>query len=328
MARIFIEGFEGDSSLTGYSTANGPEIAAARSGMSGDSCLYCDASNSWAAWDLGVNLSEAYISFKYQPSDDGARCILTFRDSANTQVLSLYRQGSTWKLRVALGRASSGTVLCSSNVMLFASSTYLIEAHYIPLNSGGTIEVKIDGVSVCSFTGDTTAGLENIRYIQFGQEAYDGYCYIDDVVVDDSDWVGNVQVLGLYPNGAGATTQFSCPRPTNYGAVADGDVTATYTWSNTNNQIDTFATENLPAATGGINCIQLSILAKKVGTPTPTQLAGVIRPASTDRVHGTPVTPTTTLDRYDFLWAVNPEDSAAFEDADIDAMEIGYKAVA
>jgi hypothetical protein len=77
-----------------------------------------------------------------------------------------------------------------------------------------------------------------------------------------------------------------------------------------------------------VKCVQVSVRLAKDGNPTPTGVKTVLRCSGTDYPHSATLSPGTTFARSDQIWELNPADSAAFEDADLDGMEVGIKAVA
>ena len=76
--------------------------------------------------------------------------------------------------------------------------------------------------------------------------------------------------------------------------------------------------------TGTIKGVQMSNYAKKTDSGTRAIVA-VTRPASTNRPHATDLYIGTTYAYWRSLWEQNPEDSAAWEVADVDGAEFGVK---
>jgi len=193
--------------------------------------------------------------------------------------------------------------------------------------SGGTLTVKVNGVVDCTYSGDTTAGLENIGRVVFGGSGANQM--MDDIVMDDAAWIGNTYIQAIKPTGAGTTTSWDSTG-TNWSAVDDIPASdADYNYTNVTNEIDTFETSNLTGDVGDIKCVQLTTRIAYEGSPTPTKIRGIIRSGSTDYDTGTDHAPalsfTTVLD----LWETDPNTAGnPFDVTSVNALEIGYKATA
>jgi hypothetical protein len=64
------------------------------------------------------------------------------------------------------------------------------------------------------------------------------------------------------------------------------------------------------------------------GSPAVPKIQLVTRPVSTDRVSASKDVQTFAPKSVFNIWELNPEDSAAWAEADVNGMEIGVKAVA
>jgi hypothetical protein len=328
MARLFIEGFEANS-VDGW---GGNFIIASASGknLSGNYCVVSNGTNTSLYKYLESSYSALYIAFKFHPTNVGNDAVFGWFDSGGTSIASL-RRNSNQTFSLTLGQWS-GTVLATGTTLYSANTSYLIEMYYYPKNSGGTFTLKVDGVEDCTYTGDTTNGLENVKGIRLGYMGGSNAginAYYDDVVVDDANWIGNTKIQGQFVSGAGSNTGLTASAGNNYACVDEIPYSDTdYVYGDTNDLIDTYATSDLTESVTTIKCIQVSIRAAYAGTPTPTKIEAVIRPGSTDHSHATQISPGINFTRHDRIWEVNPDDSAAFEAADLDAMEIGVKLVA
>jgi len=328
MARIFIEGFE-SGGLEQWTTNSGCTIVSAESGMSGSYCLECTGVNDYVRKNMGTSYSSMYFAFKYRPTvDANSRCILHLFDSAGTAIMSITRN-KTSKIIEAHRGAYNGTLLDDGTTTLNVNTTYLIEVYYVPLNSGGTIQVKIDGgAAEIDYSGDTTAGLENLQTIGLG-DPNDSQAYFDDFVMDDAGWIGNTRIQGLVPTGAGTTTQWDPSAGSNYACVDELPPSDTdYVYTNTADEIDTYAAGNMTGTIDSIKCVQIQARARKQDSPTPTQLQLVVRSGGSDHVSASKALPTSFGVPVYNIWELNPADSAAWEEADVNGMEIGVKAVA
>jgi hypothetical protein len=82
--------------------------------------------------------------------------------------------------------------------------------------------------------------------------------WIDDVIFDDSTWVGPSSIQGLVPTGAGATTQFDPSTGSNYACVDEVPASDTdYIYTNTANDVDTYACGNLTGTINSVKAVQV-----------------------------------------------------------------------
>jgi hypothetical protein len=195
------------------------------------------------------------------------------------------------------------------------------------------VTIKVNGEEVVSLTGLDNCYLGNVLWDSFGC-GVNSNGYMDDIYCCDgsgaqnNDWMGECRVVSLLPStGNGSNTDFTCSSSTDHGALVDeatpNDDTD-YVYSSTLNHVDTW---NFPALgyTGTIKGVQMNLQAKKTESGTRA-IAAVTRPASTNRVHAmNRYLGTTDYLSYAAMWELNPEDSAAWEVADVDGAEFGVK---
>jgi hypothetical protein len=141
-----------------------------------------------------TQISELYISFLARFGNTGyLEDVCAFFDSNGTQILSITRTGACL-LEARLGNFG-GTVLetgsTALNIYSQTPSHYQLEIRLKPRDSGGVVQIKIDGSASLEidYSGDTTAGLENICKVQLGGNPDYAHLTIDDVVFDDAAWV-------------------------------------------------------------------------------------------------------------------------------------------
>lgn len=207
MARIFIEGFETRSFINwsftdSWAVGTKRHFAAAPSGMSGSWCLRSQSSTGGLFKYFDSSYTELYLAIKVM--NIGNYPIMFF-DSAWTNILTLTRNGTTRKLEARRG-SYTGTLLGTSTSTIETDNVYLIECRYKPLNTDGIVQVKINGTLEIDITSgyDTTSGLENIFGI--GLQGY--LAYFDDLVIDDSSWIGDTKIQLLLPSAVGNSSQW------------------------------------------------------------------------------------------------------------------------
>src|SRR3989304_5953104 len=206
MARIFTDGAEfGD--LLFFSVVSGPFIISSfyvRTGL----YSYRAAAGTYGQKQFS-SLSEAY--YRFSIAFDNLACTDFFKWlSSSTELGSLRRNNSTGKIDVYVG---TSTYVASSTINPTLGTIYLIEVYIKIADSGGVIQVKIDGVLDITFTGDTKPGanttFDTVRYYGGSQ-----YWYFDDLAMNDTtgsvdnSWCGDGKVILLKPNANGDSSQW------------------------------------------------------------------------------------------------------------------------
>lgn len=159
-----------------------------------------------------------------------------------------------------------------------------VEIKLTPQTSGGFAELRLNGVSQGTFTGNTlgTAQPSGIKKMLLGFVAANATVTYDDVYCCDgtgaynNDFLGDVRVAALYPNAAGAFTQLNRggSAPTNWQSVNEvlHDSDTTYVGHNTAGKVDTYNYQDLPSSASSVKAVASSYVVRKddVGTRTAT----------------------------------------------------------
>lgn len=327
MARIFGTGFE-DQDLTDWTLNEGTTISASTGlDMDGNYCLKAINSGSYVKKIFESSYPAIYLAFR-------VRCtkivtIIGFFDSAGTLTASLGRNDVTGCFELRRG-TYSGTLLQVGTVVRPLSTTYLIEIYYKPLNSGGEITVKVDGNVEITYSGDTTNGLENVKefrlnYVGLGSSSTG---YYDNIVVDDANWIGKTYFQLLTVSEAGTTTQWTPSTGSNYQTVDEVPAVDTdYNSTNTTNNIDTFVTSSLTGTIDTIKGVYLKARAAYEGAPNPAHIQLGVRSGGTD-YFATDKSPASSFGPLTKILETDPATSGAWTETNVNAVEIGYKAVA
>lgn len=232
--------------------------------------------------------------------------------------------GTNLRLRVENGGGASfrhGATEVSLGAGVFTTNTwYRVEIEAV---SAGTCKVYIDGVPKASLT----AGSFTIDRIIFGMAtgaSVLGSCYIDDIAISDHSLIGAGEVRILKPNATGnytAWTNGAGTAPTNVAEVPHNSDTG-YISSSTSGQAETEALDS--AATGGvqgtIGTVKAVAIVRDEGGSSAVQVR--IRGGTTD-VDTSSSDPGSSYVARCMMRDTNPADSAAWENSDLDAMEIG-----
>lgn len=139
--------------------------------------------------------------------------ILEFADGGSTQVAVRQVADGTGRLQVFIGGTGSTT---SANNAVSAGVYHYIEMKATIANSGGSVEVRVDGAAVITISGADTQATGNAYANQFelnGYRTQSGAVVFDDVYLcnDDGgtndDFLGDCRVQYIAPNGNGTTSQ-------------------------------------------------------------------------------------------------------------------------
>jgi len=222
------------------------------------------------------------------------------------------------------------TEVAVSTAALVTGTFYYIEANLIVANSGGFVEVRVNEVSVVTYTGDTQ-GASNAfaTNIQIGQGASSAPAYISDFYVHTTRYLGDIKVRYIKPNGNGTNRDFSLSTGTDDFAVLDdvppnGDTD--YAYSETVNDKISCAMEDVDLLGGTCEGIQVLANVRK-DEANVRKIKTLILEGGTETLGDEESIPTgyyyaTTC--YD----ENPRTSAAWTDAQLDAIEAGIKITA
>lgn len=237
----------------------------------------------------------------------------------------------------AIQVAAAAQLGITANGICRADQWNYIEVKFLLSQTVGTVQVKLNGLLVLDISGADTCNTATTTWDGVSISLTGNPIFVDDFVVCDlsgsqnNDWMGECRVVNILPVtdavAAGSNADFTCLTSTDHGAMVDEatpDDDTSYVYSSTLNHVDSWEFGAL-GYTGTIKGVQLALRAKKTESGTRA-LAGVTRPTSTNRVHATShyLGMTNYLD-YLAIWELNPDDSAAWEVADIDGAEFGVK---
>ena len=157
---------------------------------------------------------------------------------------------------------------------------------------------------------------------------FDDFYVCDTLGSENTDFLGDVRVQCLFPDGAGATTQWTPASGPNYSNVDESapDDDTTYVATGTAGNIDTYTMTNLSASTGTVKGVQTVLSARKDDSGTRT-IAPVFRIGVTNYA-GTTVTMNTAYSYHLEMYQVSPATAVAFTIAEVNGLEFGPKLVA
>lgn len=223
-----------------------------------------------------------------------------------------------------LGAAGSST--------LSANTWYFIEFKATIHDSAGAVTVRLNGVDEIVLTGQDTrnanTGVINRLIVGHGDNSsatwFDDLYIVDTTGTSNNDFLGDVRVEALFPDGAGNSTQFTPDSGSNYARVNESapDDDTSYVGSSTVGHKDTYAMGAMGASTS-IKGTQQVIYARKTDAGSRVGRT-VIRSGGTD-YEGADIALTDTYLFHRTVRETDPNTSAAWTEAGVNGHEAGMK---
>lgn len=332
MTLLHFDGFDLGDFAQAYALVNSPtSVATTRYGV-GRSLSF--ASSACTASKTITASAEVYAGFAitYVGSSTVNNGFLSFNgDSGATLHLQL-----RWVNTTTLGLYRGTTLIASASVNEPMGIWYYIEMWATIADAGGRCIVKVDGVTVIDFTGDTkNAGTStNIDTVIIGKNVSAGGTtgfIIDDLYICNgvgsapfNTFQGPVQVVTESPVGAGSTTQMTPSSGANYTAVDEQPFSTADYVQGTSGQRDLYAIDNVTSGT--ILAAQVVGVAKATDA-SPVSVRGVVKSGATTNV-GTAVALSASdiTVRGDIL-TTDPNTGVAWTLANFNAIEAGFEVV-
>lgn len=253
-----------------------------------------------------------------------------------TRHIELYWQATSGDLRLVnngvdynLGHPATGLFHFIEVKCKIANAGYIIvRVDSVEVLNTGTIDtLGAVGTGACDigwimdrYSGTNTS--YNAYYDDFA------FCAIDGVapVASSSEWLGDARVVRLVPNGAGASADFTPLSSTNHSNVDDGansDNDTTYNHSDVVGEKDSFAFGDLASSPLTVLGVRQHTSMRKddVGPRTARTL---LRIAGVD-YESADLNVIDSWQTFQSFYPTNPATGAAWTEAEINALEAGYK---
>lgn len=229
---------------------------------------------------------------------------------------------------------TSGTVLGISSIPT-PEGWFYFEAKITIHDTTGAIVLKVNGNEVLNLSNiDTKNGGTNnsIDVVKLGSSV-GNFVYVDDWYVCDTagsvnnDFLGDIRVFTLAPNGNGNSSQLTGSdgnSTDNYLLVDEQPYnTADYVGSATPNQKDTYTLQDLPGTVASVIAVQEVAIASKADGGDAT-LKQVIRAGGTDYATSA-FGVGTSWGALTNLRELNPNTGVAWTPANVNAAEVGVQ---
>ena len=285
-------------------------------------------SGNYARWSIpATDVIYAGWAFRTESISNNLQNILFVKSSNSNLELEA-------NLDHSLNVARGSTVLATSAGSVWQFDTWhYIEMYIYIANASGRAVVKVDGNTVIDFTGDTQEN-SDADLTQFElRPIHNSISYVDDVVVNDdagsvnNTYPGIISLEPVFPDSAGDTTQLQrggTDSGNNWDQVdeqpADG-VSYVYDTVVDDNDLYNLADFTLPAGASISNVI----VQARAQIDSGAGNMRVMLKAGTTEAEGSTEVLAASYKILSQEWDVNPDDSGAWEEADIDALQIGVK---
>ena len=278
--------------------------------------------------------SELFIAFDL---------MLTQRPTSLSRLVAC-REGTLTHSNIAVTTAGAirmrrgTTQLGTDSTFTFATNTrYRIEMRTVIADTGGLIEVRVDGVSVASVTGvDTRDGSTGVAAsIELASMIHSsglGFTIFDNLTVNNTagdaptSWPGAKRIETIFPDSDASVQWTPSTGGLNYELVNDATPNLlTWVQSATVGHIDRYGLANLSGTPTSIDAVELVYRASRSDAGTRT-MRGFVRSGTTTS-NGATVTPPNVPSGQYYRHQVNrdPDTSASWTPAAINALEAGVE---
>jgi hypothetical protein len=331
--RLFTDGAEFGDMLF-WSASNGAAVNA--TARTGNYSYGVGSHGSHYMHKSFTDSSEIYLRYGIYLTSTNLETMMAIRTSGGTDILNMKYNGGNF--RFSLG-GFGGTVILNSSINVSAGSFHLIEIHFKMDDSTGILEVKIDGLSAGSYSGDTKPDSNTTVGLLRFETNYSTNFYIDDLALNDTSntdglndtsWCGDGKIELLIPNGNGSLNQWTgsdSNSTDNYALVDDIPPSSSdYVQDSIPGNKDKYAITDFTGTNKTI--LRVWAEARAIDTvPESAQMKIGLRTNSVDYVSPAISLGTTYGAVKGTEYKLNPNDSAAWEDADLDSLELVLETV-
>ena len=279
-----------------------------------------------------VGIGGAFF-YPAMPLANNGQRIFQFMDTTNTTQISICLQ-STGIIEVFRGDfvASLGA---TSTPAVTANAYQHIECMVLFSQTVGTVEIRVNGVTVLSLTGKDTCQTALVESSQvyigggfpsgagsFGSSFIDDIFAWDDTGSYNNTFIGDRRVITLFPDSNTATADWTAVgAATGYECIdeANPNDDTDYISSATVGNVSQFGLQNLPAGISIVSAVVMVERARKTEAGTANTKVSVVSGASAAAGADKPLTEIYTY-RQD-VFATNPATAAPFTAAEVNALQ-------
>ena len=287
--------------------------------------LYGNVSdNGYFKIQLASDVAELYVSaWLYASADSDAQSRFLFV-TTDGYFIELRNDTVYWDAYVNGSKVADGSVAAAGE------SWHLVEFHAI-IGDSGTIQSKIDGVADIDYSGDTKPGtgteITKVSFLQGGYIAHNPFCYIDDVTIATGDWIGDVRYgAALVPTADTAVKWWEPSTGTdNYALLDELPPSDTdYVSSGSPGSKDLYEMSDWTEVSSSTIQFLVDWIRARKGTAGDQQIRSIVKSGGTESSGGS-IDLSITYRYYGRILATDPDTSAAWEDAGVDALQAGQE---
>lgn len=267
------------------------------------------------------------------PTGNGARRLFDFRDAANGIQVSIICQ-STGTIAAYRGNGTGTLLGTSASPAIVAEAYQHVEAVVFFSNTVGTVEVRVNGVTVLSLSGQDTVNTANVECSQIGicgssnGSNSGGQLHIDDIFCYDSSgsynntFIGDRRVLLRALDGDTSEADWTVVGAANgFTALATPDGDTSYISAGpVGSPLDSseFTLTDMPAGVSAISAVQIVHMERKTEAGTANTQWSIISGASEGLGTSNPLTEIYTY-RQD-VFETDPASAAPFTASDVNGL--------
>ena len=334
MALLFCDSFDHYTTVLQKWTVMDTATISAGNGRNGTASLRFARMEHYARKTLGVNAQTLVVGIACRVSSILAGCLaIGFMDAG------------LWQCEVrinALGQLTicrNATVLATSANSLLINTYYYIEFKVYIHDAAGSAEIKVNGISWASVAGADTKNTVNAyaNQVQIGAGGgvgsasigdYDDLYVCDNAGVVNNDYLGDVRVQAILPDGAGGNTEWDPSAGANWQCVDEvpPNEDVDYVYTSVAGERDSYTFVNLIPVAGSINAVVIYPRSRKddagARTVAPVVRIGGINYDGIGQAIGN------SYAYYPQIYETSPATIAAWTIAEINGAEFGVKLVA
>lgn len=270
------------------------------------------------------------------PASNNDHAIFQFRDAANAIQVTVALQ-STGTISIIRGGLAGTELGVSASPVVVAGAYQHIEAMVFFSQTVGTVEVRVNGVTVISLVGQdtvasslvecsqvTVSGKDTPGTLTITVDTDDLFCY-DDTGSFANTFIGDRRVLTLFPNADTTEADWAITGSgTGFGAInqatPDGDTT--YIAADDTADVSEFDYQDLPAGVSAVTAVVAVNMSRKTEAGAAnlqvSAVQGVSATPGTDR----PVTEVYTY--WQDVFHTDPDSAAPFTAAEVDSLKVRF----
>ena len=274
------------------------------------------------------------MAIKFGNLGSGNNVVIEFSESINSWIGFQADLLSNGSLRLRLKYYS--TTLVSYDYPLTANQWYYIEVKYKCHDTLGVGVVRVNEQEVINFSGDTKSGLVGNTTIQWFELSfpYSVDMEVDDIYIADTegtennDFLGDIRIDAIHPNGAGNHTDLAPSVGANYECIDETTMDDTDYVEGVNvADKDSYSYADVPTDLNdaGIIGLQIKNNCKRTASATNIKIDPFIRTGSTDYSQTVQDLPDTIGIVFGDIIIEDPSDSNPWTQAKINACEFGME---